>query len=237
MIGNKTVLAIVPARGGSKGLPKKNIKTLGNKPLIAHSIIAAQKSRYVDRIIVSTDSDEIARIAKSCNADVPFKRPPEYAVDISPSREFIVHALSWLRENENKVYDIFCLLQPTSPFRNWKHLDEAIEKFVNCKKAISLISITETTESPYWMKTIGDNDFLREFVEVSYSEVRRQDLPKTYSVNGAIFIMGSFDYLKSERFFTERTAYYLMDAISSVDIDGELDFIFAECDKKQAGRS
>lgn len=229
MIGKKTILAIIPARGGSRELPKKNIKLLGDTPLIAYSINAAQRSAYVDRIIVSTDSDEIAQIAKKYGAEVPFKRPPEYATDASsPVSEFIVHALRWLRDNEGKTYDLFCLLQPTSPFRNGNHLNEAIKKFSVCKDAISLISISETTRSPYWMKTINSNGYLEEFVNGDFSDTRRQDLPKTYSVNGAIYIMGTLDYLKTKRFLTDRTTYYLMDAVSSVDIDTELDFKFAE---------
>lgn len=227
MINDKKVLAIIPARGGSKGLPGKNVRCLGGLPLIASSINAARSSGCVDRIIVSTDSDEIANIAREYGAEAPFKRPAQFATDTSPSSELILHALQWVMENERTIYDIFCLLQPTSPFRNGKHLVEAITKFHNCKEATSLISISETTRSPYWMKKIN-GVYLEELINGDYSTVRRQDLPKTYSVNGAIYIMYTEEFLKTKRFLTDRTTYYLMDSVSSLDIDNELDFKFAE---------
>lgn len=228
MIKGNSVLVIIPARAGSKGLANKNIMKLGDMPLIAYSINAANHSTYLDRIIVSTDSPEIANIAKEYGANVPFLRPAEFAADMSPNSEFILHVLRWLDVNENKSYDILCVLQPTSPFRKSKDIDLSLEKFMNSKSADSLVSINETRRTPYWMKTIDDGGFIRNFIEHKEINSRRQDLPKIYEPNGAIYIMACSDFVKFETFYTSKTTFYLMDQTSSVDIDDILDFKLAE---------
>ena len=228
MIKGNRVLVIIPARAGSKGLANKNIMRLGDMPLIAYSINAANHSTYIDRIIVSTDSPEIANIAKEYGANVPFLRPAEFAADMSPSSEFILHVLRWLDGNENQSYDILCLLQPTSPFRKSRDIDLSLEKFINSKSADSLVSINETRSTPYWMQTINDGGFIRDFIEHKEINSRRQDLPKIYEPNGAIYIMACSDFVEFETFYTSKTTFYLMDQTSSVDIDDILDFKLAE---------
>ncbi|MFH1478594.1 MAG: acylneuraminate cytidylyltransferase family protein [Candidatus Omnitrophota bacterium] len=224
MYRKKTLLALIPARKGSKRVTGKNTRDLGGRPLIAYTIEAARKSEYIDRIIVSTDSDEVVSIAKKYNIEVPFKRPAKFATDISPSSEFIIHALNWLNNKENKQYDFFCLLQPTSPFRDHAYLDKAIKKFVNFKKALSLISIGRINKNPCLTKTIQASGFLKEFI----ADSSQQDLSKLFIVNGAIYIMRCSDFLKYRTFYTPKTTYYLMGRIPSLDIDDELDFKFAE---------
>lgn len=168
MIGNKCVVAIIPARGGSKGIPRKNIKNLNGKPLIAYTIEEALKSKYVDRVIVSTEDLEIAEISKSFGAEVPFFRPKELAQDDTPGIEPIIHAINYLLNDENYNFDYVMCLQCTSPLRNSKQIDEAILEMYN-KDADSAVSVCESEVNPYWMKVIkngkmvdylNDNKFL-----------------------------------------------------------------------------
>lgn len=228
MINGKAVLAIIPARGGSKGIPRKNIKLLAGKPLIAWTIEEAKKSKYIDRLVVSTDSEEIAEIAKAFGADVPFIRPAKFAADSSPSWEAIIHALKWFEVNENRGYPVFCLLQPTSPFRNVKHIDEAIQKFFSSEKVRSLVSVCESIKTPFWTQTVSPEGYLEPLIQSKKQYLRRQDLPKTFDVNGALYIADTDAYLNSKSFLGEKTAFYEMDQYSSIDIDTEIDFILAE---------
>ena len=228
MINGKTVLAIIPARGGSKGLPGKNIKPLAGKPLIAWTVEEAKKSKFIDRIIVSTDSQEIADVSLKYGAEVPFIRPVELSADNTPSSQVILHSLEWLSINEKIEYSIFILLQPTSPFRNNKHIDEAIEKFIGFPKAKSLVSICVASEHPAWIKKINAENFLESYEVWEKSISRRQELVQLYIVNGAIYIMYSEDFKNRERFDLSECTYYLMDEMSSIDIDNDLDLKFAE---------
>ncbi|TAL67552.1 MAG: acylneuraminate cytidylyltransferase family protein [Bacteroidetes bacterium] len=227
MKNNKTVLGLITARGGSKGIPWKNIVDLGDKPLIAWTIEASLKSKFIDKTIVSTDSEEIANIAKRYSADVPFLRPHELALDESSSYDAIFHALDWLNEIEKKEFDIICLLQPTSPFRNQIHIDEAIDKFAKNNDSQSLISICVVDKNPYWMVAINEKGYLEHLKGLNTEANRRQDLMKVYQFNGAIYIMGTSAIRKYKQFMTEKTIYYLMDRESSVDIDEQLDLEFA----------
>ena len=228
MFFDKTVLAIITARGGSKGIPGKNIKLLCGKPLIAWTIEAAIKSKYIDRTIVSTDSDEIMKVSREWGAEVPFKRPVELATDEASSESVILHALNWIQDNDNKYYDYFILLQPTSPLRNEQHIDGAIEKIIEDQKAESLVSISEVSISPYLMKVVNRNGYLDDFIKQDNRVSRRQDLPRIYQINGAIYISKMEDYLEKKSFYMGNNAYYLMDVVSSLDIDTYLDFQIAQ---------
>jgi len=223
----KEILALILARGGSKGIPKKNIKQLCGKPLIAYTIEAAFNSECINRVVVSTDDDEIAEIAKKWGADVPFKRPEKLATDTATSNDAIVHALNWLLKNENYTPELFLNLQATSPFRDKKDIDKAIKKFID-SDADSLISVTETDKSPYWMRTIDENGYLNPIMETDKKYNRRQDLPSVYVLNGAIYMMESIRFLKNRKFNIGNVLPYIMDKISSVDIDNMLDWKFAE---------
>jgi CMP-N,N'-diacetyllegionaminic acid synthase len=228
MIANQTVLALIPARGGSKGIPGKNIIDLCGKPLIAWTIESAKKSKYIDRVLVTTDSQRIADISREFGANVPFLRPAELATDTSPGDEAIFHALDLLRDNENKKYDIVCCLQPTSPLRNEKHIDEALDEFLNVENSLSLISVCEAESNPYWMKVMDEKGYLKPFIETEKKFINRQDLPKVYQLNGAIYLIRTDDFYRLKTFDTERTTYYLMDRESSIDIDEPLDLEFAK---------
>ncbi|OGU12396.1 MAG: hypothetical protein A2X61_04535 [Ignavibacteria bacterium GWB2_35_12] len=227
MYNGKTILGLIPARGGSKGIPWKNIVDLGGKPLISRTIDASLKSEFIDRTIVTTDSVEIAGISKKYGADVPFLRPNELALDESNSYDAIFHALDWLKENENIEYDYICLLQPTSPFRNHSHINEAIEYLINSKDALSLISVTEAHVGPYWMVEKNEFGFLKHLDGYEKEFDRRQDMPQVFEFNGAIYLMRTADMRTYRHYMTDKTIYYLMDRESALDIDEPIDLEFA----------
>lgn len=228
MINGKTVLAIIPARGGSKGIPQKNIKLLAGKPLIAWTLENAKKSKYIDRIIVSTDSQEIANVSLKYGAEAPFIRPRELAADETPSSEVIVHTIKWFEINRNQKFNVFILLQPTSPLRNGNQIDSALENFISNSNNKCLVSVKEVEESPYWMKIIDDDYYLKNFTLKQNNFTRRQDLPKIYILNGAIYIMTTSDFMNYKSFDVDKTVPFIMDKKSSIDIDNELDFEIAE---------
>jgi len=228
MINGKTVLAIIPARGGSKGIPRKNIKILAGKPLIAWTIEEAKKSNYIDKIIISTDDNEIAKVSSKYGAEVPFIRPALLAKDETATNEVILHAIKWLEKNQNIKLDVLILLQPTSPLRNICQIDSAIERFVSDIYTNCLVSVKEVEENPYWMKIIDDSSYLKNFITKHINYIRRQDLPKMYVLNGAIYIMEVSDFLGYKSFDVDNTIPFIMDTISSIDIDSEIDFKLAE---------
>ena len=215
-------LAIIPARGGSKRLPNKNILNLNGKPLIAWSIEAAKKSKYIDEIVVSSDSDEILEIAKKYKVKA-LKRPDELATDTAKSEEAILHVLENYPE-----FEYIVLLQPTSPLRTEKHIDEAIE-LLKKKNADGIISVCEVDHSPLWSNTLPENLDMSNFLRDDIKGKRSQDLPTYYRLNGAIYICKTDRFLKEKTFFIKDNIFaYVMDRKSSVDIDDEVDFKLAE---------
>jgi CMP-N,N'-diacetyllegionaminic acid synthase len=175
-------LAIIPARGGSKGIPKKNIIKVNGKPLIAYTIEPALQSKYIDRVIVSTDDEEIALISKECGADVPFLRPATLATDKAKTIDVLIHMI----ENLAKEYDYVILLQPTQPLRTVQQIDAAIEQVIN-EGQTSLVSVKSVTEHPILMRTIDIDGRLQSISEES-SSVRRQEFQQVYLVDGSIYI-------------------------------------------------
>ena len=226
MINGKKVLAIIPARGGSKGVPRKNIKNFCGKPLIAWTIEEALKCKYIDRVIVSTEDQEIAAVSKKYGAEVPFTRPEELAKDETPGIKPILHAIYWLSKNENYYSDFTCTLQCTSPFRKAIYIGEALEQLVTGEND-SIISICESEVNPYWMKKI-EKGRLRDFMENSSTYTRRQDLPTIYRLNGALYIGKTDLLIKNRSWYTDNTTPYIMGRIDSIDIDDLVDFKIAE---------
>lgn len=223
MYKNKTFLGIIPARGGSKRLPRKNLLNLCGKPLIAWTIEAGKKSRYIDEIIVTSDDDEILGISKQFGSNI-IKRPKELASDTALTFDAVKHVLDSISES----YDYVILLQPTSPLRNEKHIDEAIE-FLFVKNADAVISVCETEHCPLWCNTLPDNKSMEGFLKEEIKNKRSQDLPKYYRLNGAIYICNIDKLLKAKSFFLEKNIFaYIMDKKSSIDIDEEIDFILAQ---------
>ncbi|OGP62231.1 MAG: acylneuraminate cytidylyltransferase [Deltaproteobacteria bacterium RBG_13_49_15] len=218
MIRGKTVLAVITARGGSKGLPGKNIRPIAGKPLIAWSIEEAKKSRYIDRLILSSEDDEIIAVAKQWGCEVPFVRPAELATDDIPGVEPILHALGAIPEK----YDYVVLLQPTSPFRLAEDIDGCIEICLE-RHAFACVSVTEPDKSPYWMYNLNEKGFMVPVTNLGYTTSRRQDLPPAYAINGAVYVADTV-WLKEQRaFLSPETVAFIMPRERSYDIDTELD--------------
>jgi len=220
---NKKILAIIPARGGSKRLPNKNILNLFGKPLIAWSIEAGLKSKYIDTVIVSSDDHEILNISNQYGAET-LKRPDELSTDIATTFDTIKHTI----ENIHEKYDYIILLQATSPLRNEKHIDEAIELLLS-KKADAVVSVCEMEHSPLWSNILKDDLSMDNFLEENTLNKRSQDLEKHYRINGAIYIAKLDDFLERKSFFLEKNIFaYKMKKESSVDIDEKIDFLLAQ---------
>lgn len=227
MINGKSVLAIILARGGSKGIPGKNIRIIAGKPLIAWSIEAAVKSKYVDRVVVSTDYDDIAKIAEEWGADVPFRRPPELASDTAKSETAILHALAWIKKNEGKSYDYFILLQPTLPLRTHQHIDQALKAFAEHGKANTLISVKSLDGNPYLIRKTNKKGYLEKFLKNPKPTVRRQEVEELCIPNGAIYIAKTNIFLKNQDLY-DKCIGYSMDKITSWDIDEDVDLQIAD---------
>ncbi|MCR5701969.1 MAG: acylneuraminate cytidylyltransferase family protein [Lachnospiraceae bacterium] len=225
MYKNKKILALIPARGGSKGIPNKNITNLAGKPLIAYSILAAKNSRYIDDIVVSTDSEKIAQVSNEYGATTPFLRPAELASDTSKTIDCVIHAINFLRNN-GQTYDYVILLQPTQPIRKACHIDEAIETIINSSYD-SLVSICPTSEHPILMRTLNSEGTLQSILPIS-STVRRQDFTTVYKVNGSIYINRINNNLNENTSLNDNKMPYLMDKKYSIDIDTPEDLIKAE---------
>lgn len=217
------ILAIILARGGSKGVPRKNIRIISGKPLIFYSINAASKSKYVNEPVISTEDSEIESICNKYGSEV-IKRPEALAKDYSSTIEVILHALDYLEKKESP--DILVLLQPTSPLRTSIDIDNAIDIFIN-NDCDSVISVSELDHSPYWSLKLQNSYLIPSFGK-EYFEKRRQDLPTLYSPNGAIFISTPEYLRKHETFYSEKSLPYIMPPERSIDIDTELDFKLAE---------
>lgn len=221
MIQGKKVLAVVPARGGSKGLPGKNVRPLLGKPLIQWTHEASSASRYVDRTILSTDDPSIATLAKGFGMDVPFLRPTHLADDAAKSSDMILHALDACPD-----FDFVVMLQPTSPLRTAEHIDECLEKAV-ALPAPAVVSVREVAEHPSWMYWLGTGSALRP-VLAGDSAHRRQDLPDAYFLNGAVYVADVSWFRVHKTFLSNQTAGYVMPESCSVDIDNLSDFTRAE---------
>lgn len=217
------ILAIIPARGGSKGVPRKNIRLLAGKPLIAYTIDTASKSEYINSVVVSTENEEISEVSKKYGAEV-IERPKELAQDESPAIDAIKHVIQTLREKDNYHPDIIVLLQPTTPLRIVPDINNAVELFLNndCESVVSVCKA-----NPYWCLTFKDK-YLEPVHGWDYFYKRRQDLPNSYSLNGAIYITLTENLDKYNSFFNKKTISYIMPIERSVDIDNEVDFKLAE---------
>ncbi len=226
-----SVTAIIPARGGSKGIPHKNIRTLCGRPLIAYSILAARDCSIVTRCVVTTDDSEIKRISLACGAEV-VDRPPELATDTSLSQDAVRHVLEILQRERTRP-DFFVLLQPTSPLRTARHLQRCFESFFQADYGCA-ISVTENEHHPYKSFVVQDNTMMPLWDVDSLSKPR-QLLPKTYRQNGAIYIVRTSDFLERNSFYITPVMPFVMISEESIDIDTEADFILAEHYLKLSG--
>ena len=222
MYQDKSFLGIIPARGGSKGIPYKNIRILAGKPLLAWTIEEAHQSIYLDRVILSSEDDQIIAVAKQYGCEVPFIRPPELSRDETPGIDPVIHAILTLKEK----YDYIVLLQPTSPLRKAHHIDEAIQWIIH-RNADSLVSVNEARKSPYWMFSMNQDSQLNPILKHPKA-VRRQELPRLFALNGAIYIATPDFIFSNKSFQNDGTVGFLMDDKTSVDIDDELDWLICQ---------
>jgi CMP-N-acetylneuraminic acid synthetase len=219
------ILAIIPARAGSVRLPNKNILPLNGKPLIQWTIDAALKSKCTD-VIVSTDSQNIADISLKSGADVPFLRPSELSGNTATTIDVLKFTVDKLASDFDKIYDIIILLQPTSPLRSFKHIDEAIDQYID-KEVSSLASVCLCEHSPLWTGPISENNSMNQFV-TNLVNKRSQDLPDFYRLNGAIYITNNENLKNNEILSSKSCSAYKMEQRYSIDIDNLLDFQIAE---------
>lgn len=224
MIAGKSVLAIIPARGGSKGIPHKNIAPLGGKPLITHTILAAKNCPYIDRVLVSTDDTAIAEVSRNSGADVPFLRPDYLSSDTARSIDAILHAVSFCAACDRE-YDLMILLQPTSPLRTGDDITHALEFFME-HHCDSLLSLSELEEHPILTRQIDEHTKrLKPLLPVG-STVRRQDMPPYYHVNGAIYINYCRD-LTADTSLNDNHYGYVIPFPHGLDIDTPQDLELA----------
>ena len=217
-IPKEKVLALIPARGGSKGLPRKNVLEAGGRPLIAWTIAASQSSQLVGETILSSDDDEIMATAQAWGCSVPFRRPAELASDTAATMDVVFHALDHFPQCEYLV-----LLQPTSPMRNAADIDLAFALMLE-SNAPACVSVCEVDQSPYWMYRLEDNARLSSILPAPEGATRRQDLPPVFTLNGAIYI-ARIDWLRRTRnFVSPETVGYRMPRERSIDIDTAQDF-------------
>jgi len=216
------VLAVIPARGGSKGIPRKNIKKLSGKPLIAWTIEAALKAPSINRVIVSTDDEEIAAVAEQFGAEVPFKRPIAIARDDTPGLDPVLHAI----ENSPDS-DWVLLLQPTSPLRSVDDI-EGIIKLCQEKGALSAVSVAEVGKHPFWMYQRSSDMRLQPLIPNRGEITRRQDLPSVYVLNGALYLARPDWLIENQGFIGPETLGYVMPVERSVDLDTPLDWLWVE---------
>lgn len=217
--------ALIPARGGSKGVPKKNIRLLKGFPLIAYSIAAARLSGKIDRVVVSTDSQEIAEIAKKYGAEVPFLRPPEYAQDHSPDLDFVEHAIAWFGEHEGVIPEYLVHLRPTTPLRSSSEIDKAVELIMEDERATSLRSGFHCVHPPYkWLRISGSGYMEPVMPGMTCDETNlpRQDFSEIYIPNGYVDVLKSDFILKNHLMHGDRMIGFKTKEVP--DIDTESDF-------------
>lgn len=219
-------IAIIPARGGSKRLPGKNIKLLGDKPLIAWTIEAAIKSNVFDHVFVSTDSEEIASVSRDYGAKVPFLRPAELSSDTATTNDVVTHLVEWFEEEYNKEVTRVAILQPTSPLRNAQHIQEAF-KVMEIKRAKAVVSVCELEYPIQYCNKLGSDGSMDGFINKENNK-RTQDLEPYYRLNGAIYIFDREYVGRISELYSVGTFAYVMDSFHSIDIDTQEDFHLAK---------
>ena len=223
------IVAIIPARSGSKGVQDKNVKHLSGKPLFAYSIVAAQSAKMIDRVIVSTDSQHYADIAKLYGAEVPFLRPKEISGDRSSVYEYVKHLLEWMNENEGAIPTYLVLLLPTTPLREIVHIENAIKSILANDNACGLRSVQEMSETAYKTLEVDNNGYLKCICTGSYdiniAYRSRQEFPKTYQPNGYIDIMRSSYVIENKKIFGDNVIGYVTPPIVEVDTIEDFEYL------------
>jgi len=227
MTAQKSFLALIPARGGSKRLPRKNVLPLAGKPLLVWTVEAARAARHLDRVILSTDDEEIAEVGRQHGAEVPFIRPAELARDTTTSQDVVLHALRTLMDDGEK-FDYVVVLQPTSPLRTAHDIDGAIERLLE-KHADAVTSVCETDHPPEWSNSLPEDLSMSRFFRPGIKLIRSQDLPKSYRLNGAVYVYDCARLLETGSVDMDDNSYaYIMPRERSVDIDSAIDLEIAQ---------
>lgn len=228
-----SALAVIPARGGSKGVRRKCARLVGGIPLLARSIAAATAAKTVSRVVVSTDDQEFAALAKAAGAEVPFLRPPELATDVSSVVDAVVHLLKGLKDAEGYEPEYVVLLQPTSPFTLPEDVDGAFKALLS-SGADAAVSLCASEVKPDWLRRVGPDGFVKPLFKLdSAQHAPRQSMPLTLRLNGAVYWVRRAVLIEGRSFLPERCAPYEMPAWRSVDIDSELDLKIAELTAKE----
>jgi len=220
------ILGIIPARGGSKSLRKKNIRKLAGKPLIYYTIKEAKKSKFITKLVVSTENLEISKIVKKYKIEV-INRPKNLASDNIPAISVISNTLTQLNQSQAYNPDIIVLLQPTSPLRTTKNIDEAIKLFLKGDRD-SIISVCKIKHPLEWIYKISNKGKLEKFLKKNNEIFRRQDSPELYELNGAVYVFDKNKFLKTKKIIEKNSKPYIMPIELSVDIDNKFDFTMAE---------
>ena len=228
------VLAVVPARGGSRGVPRKNVRELAGKPLVAYTIEAALRSRSINRVVLSTDDDEIAEVGRQFGADVPFLRPAELAQDDTPTLPVVLHAMSSV-ERAGEHYDAVCLLQPTNPFRRPELIDECVQALEGADAVVSVLRVPHEY-NPHWVYFMTEDGRLQLATGETEPITRRQALPPAYHREGSVYVT-RWDVIKNHgTLYGARLVGVETDPLRSVNIDTEDDWLRAEDMIKRRGR-
>ena len=221
------ILGLIPARGGSKGVSRKNVRLVGGAPLVCWTWIAAQAVPAIERLVVSTDDPEVASLARAAGIDVPFIRPPYLSSDTVSAFAVVEHALGWLEKAEGYRPDVVLWLQPTSPLRTAQDIQAAIA-LLERSSAFSVVSVCEAEHHPFWTFSMSADGVLRLLMDQGKSSTRRQELPRAYRVNGAIYLARRDVLLEQQTFDLEPSLGYVMPAERSIDVDSPWDLYLAD---------
>jgi len=216
-------LAVITARGGSKGVPNKNIRPIGGRPLLDYSIEVGKRCKHVSRTVVTTDSEAIKDVAVRAGADVPFLRPAELATDTATQEDTIVHAMDFY-EKQGERYDYVCLIQPTAPLRQVASLDRGFELLAANPDAESVFSVTECEFSPLYVNTLRPDGYLRDWMDEKYKTAQRQEIPVFYRLNALVTISRWEAFRKNRSFLHDRAMHLVVDRVEASDIDEPVDF-------------
>lgn len=228
MIDGRSVIAIIPARAGSKGLPGKNLRPLCGKPLVAWTVESARRSRHVDEVLVTTDGEDIARVARSFGASVPFLRPAELATDTATTLDAVEHALDFYARERQRAFDVVVLLEPTSPLREDDDVDRMLERLAGDWEHLdSVISLGEVGEHPSIMKRLEGERIVPYCAELEQT-TRRQDNPPAYFPYGVAYVVKTEALRRERRFFTARCGHHLIRRYQNYEIDDLYDFLCVE---------
>ncbi len=228
MLGTRTIIAVIPARGGSKGLPGKNSRILCGRPLIEWTILSALKSRYIDKIVISTDNDEIMEIAKRNGLPVPFRRPAEISTDFATSFSVVEHALDFFKVEFGQDFDYTVLLEPTSPLRNDDDIDKMLEKLDSNREIMDgMISVGHTNEIPSALKTL-EGDYLKAYCAEHKATSRRQDDDPAYFPYGGTYITKTHVLRSNKTFYVDRAGWFEIQRYQQYEIDDFFDFLCVE---------